>query len=57
VTWRIFLTDSSQPDLDVLTPADRAALTDELFAWVPNGPPQTRGQVIAGVQLYEDRLP
>jgi hypothetical protein len=57
VTWRIFLTDSSQPDLDVLTPADRAALTDELFAWVPNGPPQTRGQVVVGVQLYEDQLP
>jgi len=52
VTWRIFLTDSSQPDLDALTPADRAAITDELFGWVPNGPPRTRSQVVAGVQLF-----
>jgi hypothetical protein len=57
VTWRVFLTDTSQPDLDALTPADSAALTEELFAWVPNGPPQTSSQVVAGVQLYEDQLP
>ncbi|MDQ3681432.1 MAG: hypothetical protein M3378_13030 [Actinomycetota bacterium] len=57
MTWRVFLTDSSQPDLDTLTPADRAAITDELFAWVPDGPPRTRGQVVAGVELFEDQLP
>jgi hypothetical protein len=57
VTWRVFLTDSSQPDLDALTPADRAAITDEFFAWVPDGPPRTRGQVVGGVQLFEDQLP
>jgi len=57
VTWRVFLTDSSQPDLDAFTPADRAAITDELFAWVPDGPPRTRGQVVAGVQLFGDQLP
>jgi hypothetical protein len=57
VTWRVFLTDSSRPDLDALTQADRAAITDELFAWVPDGPPRTRGQVVAGVQLFEDQLP
>lgn len=57
MTWRIFLTDSCQPDLDVLTPTDRAAVTDELFAWVPDGPPRARGQVVAGVQLFEDQLP
>ena len=56
MTWRIFLTNSSQPDLDALTPADRA-LTDELFAWVPDGPPRTSGQVVAGVQLFEDQRP
>ena len=55
--WRVFLTDSSQPDLDALTPADRAALTEELFAWVPDGPPRTSDQVVAGVQLFEDQLP
>ena len=57
MTWRVFLTDSSQPDLDGLTPADRAVITEELFAWVPDGPPRTSGQVVAGVQLYEDQLP
>jgi hypothetical protein len=57
VTWRVFLTDSSQPDLDAFTPEDRAVITEELFAWVPDGPPRTSGQVVAGVQLYEDQLP
>jgi len=57
VTWLVSLTDSSQPDLDALTPADRAALTEELFAWQPDGPPRTSGQVVAGVQLYDDQLP
>lgn len=57
MTWRIFLTDSSQPDLGRLSAADRAEITDELFAWVPNGPPRTKGQVVAGVQLFEDQLP
>jgi hypothetical protein len=57
VTWRVFLTDSFQPDLDALTPADRAVITEELFAWVPDGPPRTSGQVVAGVQLCEDQLP
>ncbi len=57
MTWRVFLTDASQPDLDALTPADRAAITDELFAWVLDGPPRTRGRVVAGVQLLEDQLP
>lgn len=56
MTWRVFLTDSSQPDLDRLR-ADRAALTDDLFAWVSGGPPRTTGQVVAGVQLFEDQLP
>lgn len=56
MTWHIFLTDASQPDLDALTPTDGAALTEELFAWVPNGPPRTSLQVVAGVQLYEDQL-
>ena len=57
MTWRVFLTDSSQPDLDALTTADRAAVTEERFAWVPNGPPQTKGKLVAGVELFEDRLP
>lgn len=56
MTWRVFLTDSSQPDLDALTPADRAAVTEELFAWVRNGPPRTNSRVVAGVELFEDRL-
>lgn len=57
MTWRIFLTDSCQPDLDALAPADRAAVTEELFAWVSDGPPRTRSQVVGGVALFEDRLP
>ena len=57
MTWRVFLPDSSQPDLDALTPADREVITEELFAWVPDGPPRTNGQVVASLQLYEDQLP
>ncbi len=57
MTWRVFLTDSSQPDLDALTPADRSAITEELFAWVPDGPPRRGRSFVAGVELFEDQLP
>lgn len=55
--WRVFLTDSSQPDLDALGPVDSAAVTEELFAWLLNGPPRSTRQVVRGVELFEDRLP
>lgn len=56
MTWRVFLTDSSQPDLDRLTPADRAALTRRTVR-LGVGRPRTNGQVMAGVPLFEDQLP
>lgn len=57
MSWRIFLTDSSQPDLDALTDADRATLAEELFSWVDTGPPRTIRRIVAGAELFEDRLP
>jgi len=54
VTWRVFLTDSSRPHLDALTPADRSAITEELFARVTSAD-LARALGRAGVDLFEDR--
>jgi mRNA-degrading endonuclease RelE of RelBE toxin-antitoxin system len=56
VSWRVFLTDSSQPDLEPLSEAEQGALVDELFGWVEAGPPRTNRRVVGGVELFEERL-
>ncbi len=57
MSWRVFLTNSAQPDVDALTDADRAALTEDLFAWVEPGPPRSGRRIVAGAELFEHRLP
>jgi hypothetical protein len=56
VSWRLFLTDTSQPDLEPLSEAEQGALVDELFGWVEAGPPRTDRRVVGGVELSEERL-
>jgi hypothetical protein len=56
VSWRLFLTDTSQPDLEPLSEAERSALVDDLFGWVEAGPPRTNRRVVGGVELFEERL-
>lgn len=41
VTWRVLTTSASEPDFEALGVDDRAAVVDELFAWVEDGPPRS----------------
>ncbi len=56
MTWQVVTTRSTDPDFDALDAATRDAVTDELFAWVEEGPPLRAGRLFAGVVLYEARL-
>jgi len=56
VSWRIFATDASQPDFDRLNDEERAALADDLFGWVETGPPRGNRRLVAGLDLFEDRV-
>lgn len=57
MTWRIFATATADPDLARLTDTQRSALTEDLFAWVENGPPRHTSRIIADVELFEDVVP
>ncbi|MDQ6783123.1 MAG: hypothetical protein M3063_06720 [Actinomycetota bacterium] len=57
MTWRVFLTDSSQPDLDVLTPADRSPSPRNCAPGSQTDRLGRVAQIVAGVQLFEDQLP
>jgi len=56
VSWRIIATDASQPDFDRLSDEERAALADDLFGWVETGPPRANRRLVAGLDLFEDRV-
>lgn len=57
MTWRIFITESSESDLDRLSEDERSALAEDLFAWVAAGPPRRTSRWLAGAEVFEDRLP
>lgn len=57
MTWRVFATDASRPDLDSLTEPEREVLAEVLFSWVETGPPCPNRQLVAGVEIFEDELP
>lgn len=57
MSWRVFATDTSQPDFDKLSEAERAALADDLFDWVENGPPRSNRRLIASAEIFEDEVP
>jgi hypothetical protein len=57
VNWRVFATEGSQPDFERLNDAERAALGDDLFGWVENGPPCINRRVVEGAELFEDEVP
>lgn len=56
MSWRVFATDASQPDLDKLSDVERAALSDTLFGWVEQGPPRINRRIAAGVELFADEV-
>jgi hypothetical protein len=57
VSWRVFATDASQPDIDKLTEDERTALAEDLFGWVEHGPPRVNRRIVAGARLFEDEVP
>jgi hypothetical protein len=57
VSWRIFATATADPDFATLTDAQRAALNEDLFAWVETGPPKQSKRTLSGAEIYEDVVP
>ncbi len=57
MSWRIFATATANPDFARLTDAQRAALNEDLFAWVEAGPPMQNKRTLLGVEIYEDVVP
>ncbi len=56
VTWRVLVTDAPNPT-STGSPKPTALLAHELFRWVEAGPPATNPRTVAGVEVFEDRLP
>lgn len=57
MTWRVFATESCQPDFDRLTERERIAVAEDLFRWVENGPPRTNRRLVGGAEIFEDEIP
>jgi len=53
VTWRIFATPSTGSDFARLTDAERAALNENLFAWVETGSPCQTARTLLGFEVFE----
>ncbi|MDP9420044.1 MAG: hypothetical protein M3P53_07855 [Actinomycetota bacterium] len=56
MTWRVFVTDSCEADLEQLGDAERSVLANDLFRWVESGPPRSNRRSVAGAEVFEDRL-
>ncbi len=56
MTWKVLTTSASEPDFQALGDDDRAAVVDELFAWVEDGPPRSAPRIVGGVLLFDDPL-
>jgi hypothetical protein len=57
VSWRVLPTDTSRPDFDRLGEDERAALAEDLFGWVENGPHRTNSRLLGTVEIFEDPVP
>lgn len=55
-SWRVLVTDAPNPT-STGSPKPTALLADEFFRWVEAGPPATNPRTVAGVEVFEDRLP
>ena len=56
MSWRI-LTGQAWADIERLDEGERDAVTSDLMAWVEAGPPRQNRRDLAGVELFDDRLP
>jgi mRNA-degrading endonuclease RelE of RelBE toxin-antitoxin system len=57
VSWRIFATAAADPDLAVLSDAQRASLNEDLFSWVETGPPRQHKRTLLELEVFEDVVP
>jgi mRNA-degrading endonuclease RelE of RelBE toxin-antitoxin system len=57
VSWRIFATATADPDFARLSDSERAALNEDLFLWVENGPPRANKHTVLDVEIFEDVVP
>lgn len=56
MTWRIVITRASEADFDALSQEVRSAVSDELFAWIDNGPPRSATRLVGAAVLFADPL-
>ncbi|MGA8725420.1 MAG: hypothetical protein WB565_10270 [Acidimicrobiales bacterium] len=56
MSWRVFLTDSLQSDLDQLTDEERSNLNEIVMTWVESGPPRTISRMVAGIEMFDERV-
>ena len=54
MTWRVFVRGAAEGDFEGLEPADQQALSEELFAWVGQGPPRLSRREVLGVEMFDD---
>jgi mRNA-degrading endonuclease RelE of RelBE toxin-antitoxin system len=57
VRWRIFATATADPDFARLTDSERAAVNEDLFAWVENGPPRQNKRTVLDLEVFEEVVP
>ena len=56
MSWRVFLTDSLQSDLDQLTDEERSNLNEIVMTWVESGPPRAISRMVAGIEMFDERV-
>ena len=54
MTWRVFVRASAEADFERLDPVDQQAVSEELFAWVEQGPPRQTRRDVLGVEMFDD---
>ncbi|MDQ4145112.1 MAG: hypothetical protein M3198_15500 [Actinomycetota bacterium] len=57
MSWRVFATAASEPDFQQLSDEERAALNEDLFAWVDTGPPRRNRRPVFDFEVFEDLVP
>ena len=57
MSWRVFATAASESDFEKLSEQDRAALNNDLFAWVDSGPPRRQRRLVFDLEVFEDVVP
>lgn len=57
MTWRVAASPACQPDFRAASVEQGAALLDDLFGWVEDGPPRSSPWFVGGLVIYDQPLP